>query len=89
MSTISTSPFLLQNEEGEAVLLSENDANHEKFLAALKGKKWNSTSLAWESLTGELLDENRKSREFHSFSEDEFGEDGYLADAWGGREFIL
>ena len=28
-------------------------------------------------------------REFHSFSEDEFGEDGYLADAWGGRDIRL
>lgn len=82
-------PFLLQDEEGEAVLLSEDDANHEKFLAALKGKKWNSTSLTWESLSGELLDENRKSREFHSFNEDEFGEEGYLADAWGGRDIYI
>ncbi len=82
-------PFLLQDEEGEAVLLSEDDANHDKFLAALKGKKWNSTSLTWESLSGEFLDENRKSREFHSFSEDEFGEEGFLVDAWGGRDIYI
>ena len=79
-------PFLLDKEEGESYILSENDDFHDKFIASLKGRKWNSTSLQWEALTGDLVDENRKSREFHSFSEDEFGEEGFLADAWGGRE---
>ena len=35
------------------------------------------------------MDQNRKSRQFHSFAEDEFGEDGYLADAWGGRDIRI
>jgi hypothetical protein len=35
-------------------------------------------------------DENKRSREFHSFGEDEFGENGFLVDAWGGdRIFIV
>ena len=37
----------------------------------------------------DLLEQNRKSREFHSFGEDEFGEDGFLADAWGGRDIHI
>jgi hypothetical protein len=36
-----------------------------------------------------MLRENKKSRQFHSFTEDEFGEDGYLADAWGGRNIQI
>lgn len=82
-------PFLLENEEGEAVILSEDDSYHDKFIAALKGRKWNTNSLTWEKLTGDLLEQNRKSREFHSFGEDEFGEDGFLADAWGGRDIHI
>ena len=79
-------PFLLDKDEGEAYVLSENDDFHDKFIASLKGKQWNSTSLTWEALSGDMIDENRKAREFHSFSEDEFGEEGYLSDAWGGRK---
>ena len=40
-------------------------------------------------LTVNYLIKIRKSREFHSFSEDEFGDDGYLADAWGGKDIRL
>ena len=81
-------PFLLQGEEGEPMLLSYED-NHDLFIAALKGRKWEASSQTWMPLDGELLDQNRKSREFHSFSEDEFGDDGYLADAWGGKDIRL
>ena len=77
-------PFLLEGEEGEPMLLS-NEENHDFFLAALKGRKWDVSAQAWSSLDGDLVDQNRKAREFHSFSEDEFGDDGYLADAWGGK----
>lgn len=77
-------PFLLQDEEGKPVILSENEENHGKFIASLKGRQWNTSTFRWEELSDDFQIENRKSREFHAFSEDEFGEDGYLADAWGG-----
>ncbi len=79
-------PFLLEEAEGEAIVLSDEDELHDKFIAALKGKKWNTSSLTWEKLTDDLLEQNRKQREFHNFGEDEFNEDGFLADAWGGRD---
>ena len=41
---------------------------------------------SWSKLDDEMLKQNRKSRQFHSFTEDEFGDEGYLADAWGGRK---
>ena len=35
-------------------------------------------------------DQNKRQREFHSFTEDEFGEDNYLSDAWGNdRIFVV
>ena len=51
--------------------------------------KWDVDAQKWVSLDDVLIDQNRKSREFHSFAEDEFGEHGYLADAWGGEIRIL
>lgn len=81
-------PFLLEKEEGEPILLSD-DKNHDSFIAALKGMKWEVDAQKWVSLDDVLIDQNRKSREFHSFAEDEFGEHGYLADAWGGREIRI
>ena len=81
--------FLLRaSEEGVPVLLSEEE-NHNKFIAALKGMQWQVESQTWTPLSEELETQNPKMREFHSFSEDEFGEDGYLADAWGGRDIRL
>ncbi len=81
-------PFLLEEEEGEPILLSD-DENHDSFIAALKGMKWEVNAQNWVPLDDELMDQNRKSRQFHSFAEDEFGEDGYLADAWGGRDIRI
>lgn len=77
-------PFLLQEDEGEPIVLSDDEA-HSSFIAALKGMQWDVGSQSWSKLDDTLLKQNRKSRQFHSFTEDEFGEDGYLADAWGGR----
>ncbi len=77
-------PFLLQEDEGEPIVLSDDEA-HSSFIAALKGMQWDVGSQTWSKLDDTLLKQNRKSRQFHSFTEDEFGEDGYLADAWGGR----
>jgi hypothetical protein len=50
--------------------------------------KWEPSTSVWQPLEqgNELRDQNRKGREFHSFSEDEFGPDGYLADSWGGTK---
>jgi len=80
-------PFLLEEDEGKPLLLSD-DTNHESFIIALKGMKWEPNSSEWQPLEqgSELRDQNRKGREFHSFSEDEFGADGYLADSWGGTK---
>ena len=80
-------PFLLEEDEGKPLLLSE-EINHEAFIIALKGMKWEPELSEWQPIEqgSELRDQNRKGREFHSFSEDEFGPDGYLADAWGGTK---
>ncbi|MDA8774725.1 type II secretion system GspH family protein [Opitutales bacterium] len=80
-------PFLLEEDEGKPLLLSE-EINHEAFIIALKGMKWEPELSEWQPLEqgSEQRDQNRKGREFHSFSEDEFGPDGYLADAWGGTK---
>jgi prepilin-type N-terminal cleavage/methylation domain-containing protein len=77
-------PFLLEEDEGKPVLLSETD-NHDSFIVALKGMQWDPSAQTWISLEqgSELRKQNRKGREFHSFSEDEFGVEGYLADSWG------
>ena len=77
-------PPFLQEDEGEPIVLSDDEA-HSSFIAALKGMQWDVGSQSWSKLDDTLLKQNRKSRQFHSFTEDEFGEDGYLADAWGGR----
>ena len=91
-------PFLLEGDEGVSVSLEEED-NHEAFIAALRGMKWDSDSFAWESLQGDLIDQNKKGREFHSFGGDEFGyldPDGndenngkYLSDAWGNPKIRI
>ena len=82
-------PFLLDDkQEGESYDLSENQY-HDSFIAAMRGMSWNVDSLMWEDLTDELLEQNPKRREFHAFTEDEFGEDGYLADSWGGRKIRI
>ena len=83
-------PFLLQDEEGVPVILSE-DENHEKFIIALKGMNWLPDTSEWQPVEqgSELRNENRKGREFHSFSEDEFGQDGYIADSWGGTKIRI
>jgi prepilin-type N-terminal cleavage/methylation domain-containing protein len=80
-------PFLLEEDEGKPVLLSETD-NHDSFIVALKGMQWDPSAQEWISLEqgSELRKQNRKGREFHSFSEDEFGVEGYLADSWGGTK---
>lgn len=78
-------PFLLENEEGDPINLSDDEA-HASFIAALKGMHWDVDSQSWSKLDDNLLKQNRKSRQFHSFTEDEFGDEGYLADAWGGRK---
>jgi len=90
-------PFLLEEGEGVPANLSE-DEKHDAFIASLQGKSWNADNFTWESLSGDLLEQNRKSKEFHSFSEDEFGNidtlneannGKYLSDAWGGRNIYI
>lgn len=80
-------PFLLEEAEGKPLLLSE-EINHDSFIVALKGMKWDPDTSVWQPVAqgSELRDQNRKGREFHSFSEDEFGSEGYLADSWGGKK---
>ena len=81
-------PFLLEEDEGKPIVLSENEEFHDSFIIALKGMQWNPNGQEWLALDqgSELRKQNRKGREFHSFSEDEFGVDGYLADSWGGTK---
>lgn len=90
-------PFLLEDTEGIPADLSD-DEDHNAFIAALRGKSWNPDSFTWENLTGDLLAQNRKSKEFYSFSEDEFGNvdltdesnnGRFLSDAWGGRKIYI
>ena len=83
-------PVLLQFEEGKAVELGrEFEDNHDKFVASLKGKKWDRNSRNWLPLEN-FRDQNKRQREFHSFTEDEFGEGNYLSDAWGNdRIFVV
>ena len=83
-------PVLLQNQEGDPLEIGQNFQEvHDRFLAALKGREWDRTNNSWIPLD-QYRDENKRSREFHSFGEDEFGENGFLVDAWGGdRIFIV
>lgn len=83
-------PVLLQNKEGEPLEIGqEYQEDHDRFLAALKGREWDRTNNSWIALD-QYRAENKRSREFHSFGEDEFGKNGFLVDAWGGdRIFIV
>jgi len=63
-------PFLYESEEGEPILLSEY---HQEFLAALKGKERKDGN--WVTLET-YAEQNEKGREFHSFTSDEFMENG-------------
>ena len=73
-------------QEGESYDIGEQISRF--FYGCMRGMSWNVDSLMWEDLTDELLEQNPKRREFHAFTEDEFGEDGYLADSWGGERFV-
>jgi prepilin-type N-terminal cleavage/methylation domain-containing protein len=82
-------PVLLQNKEGEPLEIGqEYQEDHDRFLAALKGREWDRTNNSWIPLD-QYRDENKRSREFHSFGEDEFGENGFLVDAWGGDRILI
>jgi prepilin-type N-terminal cleavage/methylation domain-containing protein len=83
-------PVLLQNKEGVPLEIGQDyQEAHDRFLAALKGREWDRSNNSWIPLD-QYRDENKRSREFHSFGEDEFGEKGFLVDAWGGdRIFIV
>ena len=69
-------------------MLTDEEA-HAAFIAALKGMQWDVGNQSWSKLDDDMLRENKKSRQFHSFTDDEFNEEGYLADAWGGRNIQL
>tara|TARA_Y100000588_G_C13959098_1_gene797921 strand:+ start:112 stop:804 length:693 start_codon:yes stop_codon:yes gene_type:complete len=85
-------PVLLQKKEGEPLEIGEeNEEEHDRFIAALKGREVERSgdgAITWSDLDS-YRDENKRSREFHSFGEDEFGENGYLADAWGGDRIYM
>jgi prepilin-type N-terminal cleavage/methylation domain-containing protein len=84
-------PFLLQEDEGIPVILGlENQQEHDSFIAAIKGKKWNTDSQRWEKLEGDLLKQNNKKEDYcGELTEDDFGESGYLSDAWGGTKIYV
>ena len=68
-------PFLYDSGEGVPVMLNEPQDNQAKFLFSLKGKE--KSDSGWSD-GDSYEDENRDLKEFHSFSEDEFGSDGNL-----------
>ena len=55
-------PVLLQHsEEGEPVVIGEDYVdNHDKFIAALKGMKWNRDGKEWSALDGVFRDQNKR-----------------------------
>ena len=84
-------PFLLIDKEGVPVVLGpENQLEHDSFIAAIKGKKWNTDNSLWEELDGDLLKQNQKKEDFcGELTDDDFGDEGYLADAWGGTKIYV
>lgn len=70
-------PFLLSQDEGIPFSLSDKDI-YDSFLISLKGKKL--TETGWTNLDADNT-ENRRAKEFHSFTEDEFDENGKLIGA--------
>ncbi|HAE10198.1 MAG TPA: hypothetical protein DCG39_01005 [Opitutae bacterium] len=79
-------PFLLEEREGMPVILGrDNQQEHNSFIAALKGRMWNTDTQRWAKLEGDLLKQNNKREDYcGELTEDDFGVDGFLADAWGG-----
>jgi prepilin-type N-terminal cleavage/methylation domain-containing protein len=71
-------PFLLTGEEGIAVELGD-EGNLKNFLISLKGKALNDDG-TWEPIESGN-EQNRKAKEFHSFSGDEFDSEGKLIGA--------
>ena len=71
-------PFLLTGEEGIAVELGDEE-NLKNFLISLKGKALNDDG-TWEPIESGN-EQNRKAKEFHSFSSDEFYSTGKLIGA--------
>lgn len=71
-------PFLLSVEEGDPVSLAEPD-NYDNFLISLKGKSMSEDGTWMPVEVGHQ--QNRKGKEFHSFSEDEFDAGGKLIGA--------
>lgn len=71
-------PFLLTGEEGIAVELGDEE-NLKNFLISLKGKALNDDG-TWEPIESGN-EQNRKAKEFHSFSSDEFDSEGKLIGA--------
>jgi prepilin-type N-terminal cleavage/methylation domain-containing protein len=71
-------PFLLTGEEGIAVELGD-EGNLKNFLISLKGKALNDDG-TWEPIESGN-EQNRKAKEFHSFSSDEFDSEGKLIGA--------
>jgi len=69
-------PFLFDEEEGMAITIDTNELQ-DSFFASLKGRIKNESG-GWESLSDSLLIQNPESREFHSFNESEFNEEGNI-----------
>ena len=80
-------PFLLDEDEGVPVVLSpEHEEDHDSFVAALTGRKWDTTTKLWDNkLEGALKKQKGKSAYIDQMTED-FGSNGYLADGWGGTK---
>jgi prepilin-type N-terminal cleavage/methylation domain-containing protein len=69
-------PFLFDEEEGMAITIDTNELQ-DSFFASLKGRIKNESG-GWESLSDSLSIQNPESREFHSFNESEFNEEGNI-----------
>ena len=68
-------PFLYESGEGVATMLNDPQENQNRFLFSLKGKE--KSEAGWSD-GNSFEDENRDFKEFHSFSDDEFDEEGNL-----------
>ena len=80
-------PFLLEDDEGVPIVLSpEHQDDHDSFVVALAGRKWNTRTKLWETtLDGALKDQKGKGSYIDQMAED-FGPDGFLEDGWGGTK---
>jgi len=80
-------PFLSDEDEGVPVVLSPDEQeNHDSFVVALAGRKWDAKTKLWDKdIDGALKKQKGKGSYIDQMAED-FGTEGYLVDGWGGTK---